>query len=266
MDNISCFLSLSLSLSHTQIQHSLDSLDTHSNHRYECSTCCTATTSLSCTRNTCSTAVSFSDGMVAYNGGTNTPCSNGVTILNSLESCDVMCDQGQGYQYQIGTFDCSASGGVADTSLMCEENRCNTISNLPEGSEGTSSNGCVAGVTNLTAITATTCGLQCQTGFSHTTGNNYYTCYSSGGNPYTDFVCTRNKCTLPSAFAIGAINVTCPGLGLDIDSLTSCNVMCDESAGYEVNIHEYSCNADGVLSSNATTCTCVQVLSSRAKL
>merc|ERR1740121_3120540 len=75
----------------------------------------TASTSLTCTENTCSAIGSFGTGVV---GGDSDACTTSTTLSAvSDASCAVKCDTG--YSGGSGTYTCSTSGGTASTSLTC---------------------------------------------------------------------------------------------------------------------------------------------------
>ena len=102
-----------------------------------------------------------------------------------------------GYTLSYGdaVYTCPANGGLATTTLVCEEIECDALV-LDEGVEGASASNstdstCVAGMV-LSAINATSCIVSCSEGYYPTdneTITGSYVCSELGGAPTTTFSC-----------------------------------------------------------------------------
>eukprot|EP00940_MAST-03C_sp_MAST-3C-sp2_P002883 g2883.t1 len=92
---------------------------------------------LACQKSSCTSIGAFPSGIVGTGSGTNECTSS--TVLNVVDnpSCNVQCDYGAGYAYQVGTYKCSTGAGeTPTTTLVCNANYCSAIGSFPAGVVG----------------------------------------------------------------------------------------------------------------------------------
>eukprot|EP00755_Sulcionema_specki_P004148 Sspe_Gene.29353::Locus_13890_Transcript_1_4_Confidence_0.333_Length_8046::g.29353::m.29353 len=160
-------------------------------------------------------------------GATVTGCTEGGSVTHNT-----VCTwtQAPGYSCSSGTGPQTCAGGTLVTPT-CTENTCNNWqwSNVAGAKDG-ATNGCPDGV-RLTAVTKSTCTLECNEALGYQAAVGSLTCPLSGGNPTTTLKCDPVKCT--ATFNHDQNGVLKPASTTACDDVTkgSCALTCN-SNGY----------------------------------
>ena len=165
-------------------------------------------------------------------------------------SCLVQC--GPRYESSIGIYECSGVTGTGNdkpqTNLTCEPKKCDALSLDdydvefdPDESEKPCVEGLEMGVNQK-------CLAKCKAGYS-SNQNVRVKCTLNHLNQAilkTPFVCTENRCKPLTRFENGVISVNCQEHEvLTSVSRNSCDVMCDESAGWMPQLGNVTCGLNG---------------------
>lgn len=183
--------------------------------------------------------------------------SNTGTTINSLTSCNVICDESAGFVPTVHEYTCGASSNSLTTNVTsCTRKACEpvNISSSVGIETAVTSNGCEP---EQRLFTNESCNLQCATGYQQISGSGTYSCPLTAGLPVRDIECERITCTaLPNTFPVGTepqhTNSNPCSVSQVLNSLTHCDIQC--SHGYVSAMGRYECDADGVLTNTLGVC------------
>lgn len=167
-------------------------------------------------------------------------------LLGSGVSCDIACDSG--YGAFSTTYTC-AEGELIATATSCVETFCGVVGTMGEGVIGGGSTPCSES-TSLSSASNPSCDLQCNDGYTSNGVDARYTCSVGDASPQSSFSCTRNQCNAIGSLGTGVVsnpsgaNEGCT-TSTQLLSLTSCDVMCDTSAGYDPGMGTFDCGSQG---------------------